>query len=92
MGAIKAMQAQGRHPEAREHYGQLVAQHQRRASRIAYYYLRDAADADEAVQDAFVHAYVHLPSFREGVSFEAWFVRILVNGCLDRLKVRRRRE
>ena len=68
------------------------ARHQRRAVRIAFHYLRDAADADEAVQDAFVKAYMHIGTFREELPFEVWFTRILINGCLDRLKARRRRE
>jgi RNA polymerase sigma-70 factor, ECF subfamily len=90
--AVKAMQADGRYPEARERYGDLVARHQRRASRIAFHYLRDGAEADEAVQDAFVKAYSHLASFREELPFEVWFTRILINGCLDRIKARTRRE
>ena len=90
--AVKALQAEGRHAEARERYGDLVARHQRRAGRIAFHYLRDAAEADEAVQDAFVKAYSHLASFREELPFEVWFTRILINGCLDRIKARTRRE
>jgi len=90
--AVKALQAQGSHAEARERYAELVARHQRRAGRIAYHYLRDAAEADEAVQDAFVKAYSHLPSFREELPFDVWFTRILINGCLDRIKARTRRE
>ena len=89
---VKAMQAEGRHPEARERYADIVARHQRRASRIAFHYLRDAAEADESVQDAFVKAYSHLASFREELPFEVWFTRILINGCLDRIKARTRRE
>jgi RNA polymerase sigma-70 factor, ECF subfamily len=89
---VKAAQAEGRHAEARERYAELVSRHQRRASRIAYHYLRDAADADEAVQDAFVKAFSHLHSFREELPFEVWFTRILINGCLDRIKARTRRE
>ena len=90
--AVKAMQADGRHAEARERYAELVGRHQRRASRIAFHYLRDAAEVDEAVQDAFVKAYSHLSSFREELPFEVWFTRILINGCLDRIKARTRRE
>ena len=89
---VKALQAAGRLDEAREKFAELVARHQRRAVRIAFHYLRDAADADEAVQDAFVKAYLHFGSFREELPFEVWFTRILINGCLDRLKARRRRE
>jgi RNA polymerase sigma-70 factor (ECF subfamily) len=89
---VKALQAVGRLDAARERYGELVSRHQRRASRIAFHYLRDAADADEAVQDAFMKAYTHLGTFREELPFEVWFTRILINGCLDRLKMRRRRD
>ncbi|HEX7778164.1 MAG TPA: sigma-70 family RNA polymerase sigma factor [Vicinamibacterales bacterium] len=89
---VKALQAAGRLEAARERYSELVTRHQRRAARIAFHYLRDAADADEAVQDAFVKAYMHIGTFREELPFEVWFTRILINGCLDRLKARRRRE
>src|SRR5438105_465680 len=89
---VKAFQAAGRLEEARERFAELIERHQRRAARIAFHYLRDAADGDEAVQDAFVKAYLHLGSFREELPFEIWFTRILINGCLDRLKARKRRE
>ena len=90
--AVKSFQADGRHAEARERFAELVGRHQRRALRIAYHYLRDAAEADEAVQDAFVKAYSHLSTFREELPFDVWFTRILINGCLDRIKARKRRE
>jgi RNA polymerase sigma-70 factor, ECF subfamily len=90
--AVKALQAEGRHAEARDRYTELVVRHQRRAGRIAFHYLRDGAEADEAVQDAFVKAFSHLSTFREELPFEVWFTRILINGCLDRIKARTRRE
>jgi RNA polymerase sigma-70 factor (ECF subfamily) len=89
---VKALQATGRLDDARERFAELIERHQRRATRIAYHYLRDAADTDEAVQDAFVKAYAHLASFREELPFDVWFTRILINGCLDRIKARTRRE
>jgi len=89
---VKRLLASGREAEARDRFAAVVERHQRRASRIAYHYMRDAAEADEAVQDAFVRAYVHLDTFREELPFEVWFTRILVNGCLDRIKSRARRE
>jgi RNA polymerase sigma-70 factor, ECF subfamily len=85
--AVKAMQAEGRYPEARERYADLVGRHQRRASRIAFHYLQDGAAADEAVQDAFVEAYTYLAWLPEHLPFEIWLNRILINGCLERLKV-----
>jgi RNA polymerase sigma-70 factor (ECF subfamily) len=89
---IRELVARGAADEARERFGPLVARHQRRALRIAYQYLRDAADADEAVQDAFVKVFAHIDSYREAWPFEVWFTRILINGCLDRRKARTRRE
>jgi RNA polymerase sigma-70 factor, ECF subfamily len=89
---IRGLVERGEMDEARERFGDLVALHQRRASRIAYQYLRDAAEADEAVQDAFVKVFSHITTYREAWPFEVWFTRILINGCLDRRKARSRRE
>jgi len=89
---VKALQASGDLDGARERFAELVSRHQRRALRIAFHYVRDSADADEAVQDAFVKAYTHIGTFRDELPFEVWFTRILINGCLDRLKARKRRE
>jgi RNA polymerase sigma-70 factor (ECF subfamily) len=89
---IRALVDNGRMDDARDRFGELVTRHQRRASRIAYQYLRDAAEADEAVQDAFVKVFAHISSYREAWPFEVWFTRILINGCLDRRKAQARRD
>ena len=89
---IRGLVERGDVDEARERFAGLVAAHQRRALRIAYQYLREAADADEAVQDAFVKVFTHITSYREAWPFEVWFTRILINGCLDRRKMRARRD
>jgi RNA polymerase sigma-70 factor (ECF subfamily) len=89
---LKALVLAGERERAREQFADLVALHQRRAVRIAYSYLRDAHDADEAVQDAFVKVFTHITSYREEYPFEVWFTRILVNGCLDLRKARARRQ
>ena len=70
---IRTLVEHGNLDDARERFGELVALHQRRASRIAYQYLRDAAEADEAVQDAFVKVFSHITSYRETWPFEVWF-------------------
>jgi RNA polymerase sigma-70 factor, ECF subfamily len=85
---VKAMRAEGRDAEARAHYADLVARYQARASRVAVHYLGDGAEADQAVQDAFVAAYTHLASLPDDLPFEAWFVGILINGCLARIRAR----
>src|SRR5262245_48250564 len=89
---IRTLVEHGQMDEARERFSELVALHQRRASRIAYQYLRDAAEADEAVQDAFVKVFSRITSYREAWPFEVWFTRILINGCLDRRKAKSRRD
>jgi RNA polymerase sigma-70 factor (ECF subfamily) len=89
---VRGLVERGEMDEARDRFAGLVVAHQRRAVRIAYQYLRDAADADEAVQDAFVKVFSHIGSYREAWPFEVWFTRILINGCLDRRKARMRRE
>src|SRR5687767_4494219 len=89
--SVKALVLAGERDAARERFADLVARQQRRAVRIAYNYLRDAHDADEAVQDAFLKVFTHITSYREEYPFEVWFTRILVNGCLDLRKARTRR-
>jgi RNA polymerase sigma-70 factor, ECF subfamily len=89
---IRSLVERGEMDEARDRFGALVGTHQHRAARIAYQYLRDAAEADEAVQDAFVKVFAHITQYREAWPFEVWFTRILINGCLDRRKARARRE
>ena len=89
---VQDLLAEGNDHAARDLFAQIVSRQQRRASRIAWHYLRDVAEADEAVQDAFVKAYTHIKSFQRNLSFEVWLTRILINGCLDRQKARTRRS
>src|SRR5215813_6666190 len=72
--------------EAFEHF---VRTYQRRLTRIAYRFLRDAGEADCAAQESFLRAYQSLDDFREGSTFETWLTRICINWCKDRLKRRR---
>src|SRR6476620_11389304 len=89
---IKGLLASGERDEARERFGALVALLQRRALRVAFHYLRNPADADEAVQDAFIKVFLHIEQYRDDLSFDVWFTRILVNASLDRLKARTRHD
>ncbi len=88
---VRRLLAEGDREEARERFADLVDLLQRRALRVAYQYLRDPHDADEAVQEAFLKVFLHMPSYREEYPFEVWFMRILINGCLDQRKARMRR-
>jgi len=66
-----------------------VRQYQKKITRIAYRFLRDAGEADCAAQESFLRAYQNLNDFREGSTFETWLTRICINWCKDRLKRRR---
>ncbi len=59
------------------------------AYRLAGYLLRDATEAEDATQDALEKAWQAWPKLRETDRFSAWFDRIVVNVCNDRLRHRR---
>ncbi len=60
------------------------------AYRIAGVILGNGADAEDATHDAVVLAWRSFGALRDATRFEAWFQRILVNVCRDRLRKRRR--
>ena len=90
--AIKSCLSRDDHFGACLQFEKIVATHQQRALKISYYYLRNTADVEEAVQDAFLKAFLHLPSFREELVFKLWFTKIVINTCLDRIKANKRRS
>lgn len=59
-----------------------------RAYRLAGLILRDPSEAEDAVHDAVVQAWVHWRDLRDQGSMDAWFDRILVNGCRARMRRR----
>jgi len=61
----------------------LVARYQERAYRLAWSMLRNAEDARDLSQEAFIRLYEAAGSFRGRSKFSTWFYRILVNLCLD---------
>jgi RNA polymerase sigma-70 factor (ECF subfamily) len=60
------------------------------AYRLAWAILTDDVDADDATQDAFALAWRNRRSLRDQARFDAWFGRILVNVCRERLRQRAR--
>jgi RNA polymerase sigma-70 factor (ECF subfamily) len=59
----------------------LVRQHQDQLYRVALRMLGDPYDAQDAVQEAFLQAWQHLPGFRGEARFSTWITRILLNRC-----------
>ena len=67
----------------------LADEHLDRAYRLARAILRDPAEAQDATHDAFVQAWRKWGTLRDPARFEAWFDRILVNTCRNRLRSNR---
>jgi RNA polymerase sigma-70 factor (ECF subfamily) len=59
----------------------LVQRHSRSLLTLARCILGNPQDAEEAVQDAFVSAWRHLPEYRHRAEFRTWMYRITVNRC-----------
>ena len=70
-------------------FAHLVRRHQRRAYTVARAIVLSHEDAEDAVQDAFLHAWRALDRFRPEQPFGAWLHRIVANAALD---VTRRRK
>jgi len=71
-------------------FARLADAHLSRAYRLATVLLGNESEAQDAVQDAAVAAWRSFRSLRDVDRFDAWFDRILVNGCRDRLRKRGR--
>ncbi|MEA2676896.1 MAG: hypothetical protein QOJ81_1037 [Chloroflexota bacterium] len=74
---------------ARQAFVRLADRELHRAYRLAGLILGNAHDAEDATQDALVRAWAASSSLHSWDDFQAWFDRILVNLCRDRLRRRR---
>lgn len=81
-----ALEAQRGSAEA---FAELVRRHQRRAYTVARAISATHEDAEDAVQEGFLHAYQALDRFRPDQPFAAWLGRIVANAALD---IARRRK
>jgi RNA polymerase sigma-70 factor (ECF subfamily) len=61
----------------------LVQRYQARAFRLAWSILRDAEEARDVSQEAFIRLFQAAGSFGGRSRFSTWFYRLLVNLCLD---------
>ena len=60
--------------------------------RLAYYYLGNAEEAEDAVQDTALAAWEHFGKLKREESFRAWIFQILVNTCRKAMRKKSRRE
>jgi RNA polymerase sigma factor (sigma-70 family) len=73
-------------------YGELVDRYREISFRTAYLIARNSADAEDAIQDAFVKAYYALDRFRSADPFRPWILRIVSNEARNRRRSAGRRE
>ena len=57
----------------------LVIKYQRKLARLLSQYIRDPAEVEDVVQEAFIKAYRAMPSFRGDSAFYTWLYRIGIN-------------
>ncbi|TWO66008.1 RNA polymerase sigma factor [Caenimonas sedimenti] len=70
----------------------LMRRHNRRLYRVARAMLRNNADAEDALQEAYLSAYRSIHEFRSQASLATWLTRIVVNECTSRLRRQARRD
>jgi RNA polymerase sigma-70 factor, ECF subfamily len=64
-------------------FGELVRRYQDRLYNTVYRLLANPEDAQDVVQDAFIHAYQSLTSFKGDSLFYTWLYRIAVNTAIS---------
>jgi RNA polymerase sigma-70 factor (ECF subfamily) len=68
----------------RDAFTLLMRRYNRRLYRVARSVLRDDAEAEDALQDAYLQAFRALPAFRGEAALGTWLTRIVVNAALMR--------
>ena len=72
-----------------EAFEELVRKHGRRVYRSLVSILGSPEEAEDALQDAFLKAFQHLPNFEARSRFSTWLVRIAINTGLQRVRSRK---
>jgi RNA polymerase sigma-70 factor (ECF subfamily) len=70
-------------------FDQLVSRYERKIFRLTMHITQNREDAEDAMQEAFLKSYEHLPNFQGDSRFYTWLVRIAVNQALMKLRKRR---
>ena len=72
-----------------EAFGQLVEQYQRPVFNLCYRLLGTPMAAEDAAQETFVRAYMHLSTYDAGRKFSSWLLSIASHYCIDQLRRRK---
>jgi RNA polymerase sigma factor (sigma-70 family) len=70
-------------------FDEIWQSHAKKVLRTAYRITKNREDAEDAVQDAFLRAYLHLNDFGGRSSFSTWLTRIAINSALMILRKKR---
>ncbi|MFB9126219.1 RNA polymerase sigma factor [Paraburkholderia dipogonis] len=70
----------------------LMRRHNRRLYRLARATLRNDADAEDALQDAYLKAFRALAQFRGDATLATWLSRLVLNECFGRMRREARRQ
>ena len=70
----------------------LMRRYNQRLFRLARSMLRNTAEAEDALQDAYLSAYQAIGSWRGEASVATWLSRVVSNQCLGRLRRQARRD
>ena len=71
-----------------EELNRLVVEYQKTLLHMCSFWLKDASQAEDAVQEVYIKAYKALPEFRHECSEKTWLLRIAANVCRDMQKSR----
>lgn len=74
----------------REMFEVIVRRYNEQLYRIGMAYLRQHAQTEDAMQNAYLKAFQNLSRFQGRSSFATWLTRIMINECLMMLRVQKR--
>src|SRR5258705_4965403 len=74
---------------SRAPFGELCERHAKKVFRIIYRIMRNREDAEDAAQECFLNAFVHLKDFDGRSQFATWLTRIAINAALMKLRKNR---
>src|SRR5215472_41035 len=77
------------HNEQKLHFDELCQPHLKRLFQITFRITRNREDAEDAMQDCLLQAYLHMGDFDGRSSFATWLTRIAINSALMTLRKRR---
>lgn len=75
----------------REMFEVIVRRYNQMLYRVGMAYLRNHTHVEDAMQNTYVKAFLHLNRFEGGAAFSTWITRIMINECLMALRSAKRR-